>query len=59
MLTLPVRPGQVEGEAQGAEDALASFLRHVDKGPKHARVVRLDTEERAVVDGEAGFEIRR
>ncbi|KAK4042084.1 hypothetical protein C8A01DRAFT_33847 [Parachaetomium inaequale] len=51
--------GWVEGEAQGEEDAIAAFLKHVDKGPRHAQVVRLDKEDREVVEGEAEFEIRR
>ncbi|KAK4117340.1 ARM repeat-containing protein [Canariomyces notabilis] len=50
---------KVEGEAQGEEDALATFLKAVDKGPRHAHVVRLDKEDREVVEGEEGFEIRR
>lgn len=52
-------PCQVEGEVQGEEDAIASFLKRVDKGPRHAHVVRLDKEDREVVDGEDSFEIRR
>ncbi|KAK3383362.1 Acylphosphatase-like domain-containing protein [Lasiosphaeria ovina] len=50
---------KVEGEAQGAEDAISSFLKDVDNGPSHAHVVRLDREERDVVEDEAGFEVRR
>ncbi|KAL2269829.1 hypothetical protein VTJ83DRAFT_2013 [Remersonia thermophila] len=50
---------KVEGEAQGEEDNVREFLRHVDKGPKHAHVCKLEQEEREVVDGEEGFEIRR
>jgi acylphosphatase len=49
---------QVEGEAQGEEDAIAAFLKHVDKGPRHAHVVKLDKEDREVVEGETEFEIR-
>ncbi|KAL8370305.1 hypothetical protein RB595_000608 [Gaeumannomyces hyphopodioides] len=50
---------KVEGEAQGEEAALSVFLKDVDKGPRGAHVVRLDKEDRDVVDGEAEFEIRR
>ncbi|KAK3311295.1 Acylphosphatase-like domain-containing protein [Chaetomium strumarium] len=50
---------KVEGEAQGEEDAVAAFLKHVDNGPRHAHVVKLDTEDREVVEGEADFVIRR
>ncbi|KAK4659809.1 hypothetical protein QC762_113510 [Podospora pseudocomata] len=50
---------KVEGEAQGAEDALSKFLKEVDKGPRGSQVVKLDKEDRDVVEGEEGFEIRR
>ncbi|KAK4099754.1 Acylphosphatase [Parathielavia hyrcaniae] len=50
---------KVEGEAQGEEDGIAAFLKHVDKGPRGARVVKLDKEDREVVEGETEFEIRR
>ncbi|KAH6626022.1 Acylphosphatase-like domain-containing protein [Chaetomium sp. MPI-SDFR-AT-0129] len=50
---------KVEGEAQGEESALATFLKHLDTGPSHARVVKLDKEDREVVEDETGFEIRR
>ncbi|KAK4178821.1 Acylphosphatase-like domain-containing protein [Triangularia setosa] len=50
---------KVEGEAQGQDDALAKFLKEVDKGPKHSHVVKLDKEVRDVIEGEEGFEIRR
>ena len=50
---------KVEGEAQGDESDLAEFLKDVDSGPRGAHVVRLDREDRDVVEGEAGFEIRR
>ncbi|KAH6854445.1 Acylphosphatase-like domain-containing protein [Chaetomium sp. MPI-CAGE-AT-0009] len=50
---------KVEGEAQGEEEAITAFLKHVDNGPRHAHVVRLDKEDREVVEGEVEFEIRR
>ncbi|KAK4250472.1 hypothetical protein C7999DRAFT_11732 [Corynascus novoguineensis] len=50
---------KVEGEAQGEEDAVAAFLKHINIGPRHAHVVRLDKEDREVVEGETEFEIRR
>ncbi|KAK3693867.1 acylphosphatase [Podospora appendiculata] len=50
---------KVEGEAQGDEDAVKSFLKDVDKGPKHAHVVKLSKEDRDAVDGETGFVVRR
>ena len=52
-------PIQVEGEAQGDEEAIAAFLKDVDKGPRHAHVVKLDKEDRDAVEGETAFEVRR
>ncbi|KAL2122542.1 hypothetical protein VTJ04DRAFT_2997 [Mycothermus thermophilus] len=53
--------GKVEGEAQGEEDAIKTFLKHIDNGPRHAHVCKLEKEEREVVPEEegGGFEIRR
>lgn len=51
--------GKVEGEAQGPDKNLKDFLKEVDKGPRHAQVVRLDTEERSVIPDEKEFELRR
>ncbi|KAK4226908.1 Acylphosphatase-like domain-containing protein [Podospora fimiseda] len=50
---------KVEGEAQGEDAAILQFLKDVDKGPKGSKVVRLDKEDREVVEGEEGFEVRR
>ncbi|KAI1844303.1 hypothetical protein JX265_007858 [Neoarthrinium moseri] len=50
--------GWVEGEAQGSPDALKQFLKDIDRGPTHARVVQLDKEDREVKEGEAKFEVR-
>ncbi|KAK9421652.1 putative Acylphosphatase-like domain-containing protein [Seiridium unicorne] len=49
---------KVEGEAQGPPDAIKKFLKHIDDGPTHARVVKLDKEERDVQGGESQFEVR-
>jgi acylphosphatase len=49
---------KVEGEAQGDPETLKKFLKDVDNGPRYAKVVRLDREERDLVEGEAGFEVR-
>ncbi|KAI0898470.1 Acylphosphatase [Annulohypoxylon nitens] len=51
--------GKVEGEAQGEEDSIKSFLKELDRGPTHAHVVRLDKESRDVQEGESRFEVRR
>ncbi|KAK4218717.1 Acylphosphatase-like domain-containing protein [Rhypophila decipiens] len=50
---------KVEGEAQGEETGIKDFLKDVDKGPRGAHVVRLDKEDRDVVEGENGFHVRR
>ncbi|KAI0456629.1 acylphosphatase [Xylaria acuta] len=50
---------KVEGEAQGNPDAIKQFLKAVDQGPRYARVVKLDKEDRELVDGESQFEVRR
>ncbi|ODA78791.1 hypothetical protein RJ55_06175 [Drechmeria coniospora] len=49
---------KVEGEAQGEDEALARFFKHVDNGPSHATVVRLTKEHRDLVEGEADFSVR-
>ncbi|KND95362.1 Acylphosphatase [Tolypocladium ophioglossoides CBS 100239] len=49
---------KVEGEAQGEDDALDSFFKDVDKGPRHAIVVQFTKEDRDVVDGESSFSVR-
>ncbi|KAK1826149.1 acylphosphatase [Podospora conica] len=50
---------KVEGEAQGEDASLTEFLKEVDSGPRGAHVVRLDREDREVVEGDSEFEIRR
>ncbi|KAH9909232.1 acylphosphatase [Xylariomycetidae sp. FL2044] len=50
---------QVEGEAQGDEDSIRAFTRHLDKGPPAAQVTKLDKEDRDVKEGETSFEVRR
>ncbi|KAJ2979608.1 hypothetical protein NUW58_g7157 [Xylaria curta] len=50
---------KVEGEAQGTPDAIKQFLKAIDQGPRHARVVKLDKENRELIEGESQFEVRR
>lgn len=61
LLTMPILSiyVQVEGEAQGEENAMKQFLADVDKGPPHASVVKLEKHTRDLVDGETEFEVRR
>jgi acylphosphatase len=49
---------KVEGEAQGDDDAIQTFLKDVDTGPPGSKVVKLDKENRDIVEGETGFEVR-
>jgi acylphosphatase len=49
---------QVEGEAQGDEKALQELMAHLEKGPTHATVEKVDKVEKGVVEGEEGFEVR-
>ncbi|KAJ9130629.1 hypothetical protein NKR23_g12111 [Pleurostoma richardsiae] len=49
---------KVEGEVQGENEAIKAFLKDMDRGPKHAHVVRLDKEDRDPVEGDSAFEIR-
>ncbi|CAK7198636.1 hypothetical protein SEUCBS139899_001300 [Sporothrix eucalyptigena] len=50
---------KVEGEVQGDETAIATMMQKLDRGPSSAKVVRLDKEDREVVEGDAEFQIRR
>ena len=47
---------QVEGEAQGNEDALQKFLKDINEGPKHAHVVKVEKSTIDTKDGESSFE---
>jgi acylphosphatase len=49
---------QVEGEVQGEDDVLQDFLKDIDKGPRHAHVVKLEKSEIEVQEAESGFEVR-
>lgn len=50
---------QVNGEVQGNDEAVNAMLEFIKEGPKNARVSKLHLEDRAVVEGERDFEIRR
>ena len=50
---------QVEGEAQGEESTLKQFLKDIDQGPSHSKVMKVDHEDRDVQEGESQFEVRR
>lgn len=37
---------------------MSKLLKDIDKGPTHAKVVKLEKEDKDLVDGEEGFEVR-
>lgn len=49
---------QVEGEAQGTEDALKEFVSHLNKGPSAASVTGVGHDNIDAKDGEIGFVVR-
>lgn len=49
---------QVEGEAQGTKDSIQSLLKDLDNGPRMANVVKVEKEEKEIVEGEKAFEVR-
>jgi acylphosphatase len=46
---------QVQGEAQGSEDALRDFVNYLHKGPSAASVSKVDKSEISLKSGESGF----
>ena len=46
---------QVQGEAQGSEDALRDFVNYLHKGPSAASVSKVDKSEISPKSGESGF----
>jgi acylphosphatase len=50
---------QVEGEIQGEPDLVQKLLKDVDKGPRHAHVVKLEKSDIDIQEDETSFEIRR
>jgi hypothetical protein len=55
---LMLTPEQVEGEVQGEDYVLQSFVKDIDQGPRHAHVVKVEKSEVEVQEGETGFEVR-
>jgi len=49
---------KVEGAVQGEDEAVGKFLKDVEEGPRHAKVVQLSREEQDCEEGESGFDIR-
>ncbi|KAL2756918.1 hypothetical protein ACRALDRAFT_2102284, partial [Sodiomyces alcalophilus JCM 7366] len=50
---------KVEGEIQGRAEIITEFFKDINSGPRGARVVKLETEEREIIQDEKHFEIRR
>ena len=50
--------GRVEAEAQGAADAVETFVAFCRDGPGQARVSALEVHETDPVEAEAHFEVR-
>lgn len=53
------RDGSVEIECQGETQAVGGFLAWAESGPRYAGVESVVVSDRAVVDGERGFVVRR
>ncbi|EED23518.1 acylphosphatase family protein [Talaromyces stipitatus ATCC 10500] len=53
------RDGRVEGEIQGEPELVQKLLKDVDKGPRHAQVVKLEKTDIETQEDEISFEIRR
>lgn len=50
---------QVEGEIQGENDSVQKLLQDVNKGPRHAHVVKLEKNDIDTLEGESEFTIRK
>lgn len=46
---------QVEGEAQGDDEAIQKLLKTLESGPPAASVTKVDTSDIDVKDGESSF----
>jgi acylphosphatase len=49
---------QVQGEAQGSEDAIKQFVQHLNKGPPAASVSGVKHDEISTKSGESGFDVQ-
>ncbi|ELR06574.1 hypothetical protein VC83_08008 [Pseudogymnoascus destructans] len=50
---------KIEGEAQGDENALQEMVKEIKTGPPNAVVVKVETEDIPVVEGEKEFVVKR
>ncbi|OKL55764.1 hypothetical protein UA08_09039 [Talaromyces atroroseus] len=51
--------GRVEGEIQGEDSLVQKLLQDVNKGPRHAHVVKLEKSEIDTSEGESAFTVRK
>jgi acylphosphatase len=49
---------QVQGEAQGTDDAIKQFVQHINKGPSAASVSGVEHAEISTKPGESGFSVK-
>ena len=49
---------QVQGEAQGSEDALKEFVQHLNKGSPAASVTGVEHSDISTKPGESGFRVK-
>jgi acylphosphatase len=54
-LAVSAKPFQVQGEAQGSEEALKDFVNYLHNGPSAASVSKVDQSEMSTKSGESGF----
>lgn len=50
---------QVEGEIQGEDNLVQKLLQDVNKGPRYARVVKLEKSDIETTEGESAFTVRK
>ena len=49
---------QVQGEAQGSEDALHQFVQQLHQGPSAATVTNVEKNDMTTKSGEQGFSVK-
>jgi acylphosphatase len=49
----------VEGEIQGEDTLVQKLLQDINKGPRHAHVVKLEKSDIETAEGESAFTVRK
>jgi acylphosphatase len=49
---------QVQGEAQGSDDAIKQFVQHLNKGPSAASVSGVEHSDISTKSGESSFNVQ-